>query len=50
MGASETIYFNVKLPFPTFLVIASVITALGLFAVFLLMRKHKHQLRSVEKT
>ena len=42
MGASETLCFTVEEPFPTSLVIASVIIIVVVVAVFLLVRKHKH--------
>jgi len=42
IGASETIYFAIE-PFPTTLVASAVIiVVVVVFAVFLLMRKHKH--------
>jgi hypothetical protein len=43
-GASETIYFRVKVPFPTTLVIASVISVVVVGAgVLVYFKKRKHQ-------
>ena len=44
MGASETIFFTVQEsePFPTVLVATASAASIVMFAVFLLMRKHKH--------
>jgi hypothetical protein len=43
VGASETLFFTVEEPFPTSLVVTvSVITLVVVFAVFLLIRNHKH--------
>jgi len=43
MGASETLYFTVdEKPFPTLLVASASVATIAVFAVFLLMRKHKH--------
>jgi hypothetical protein len=41
MVSSETIFFTIAEPFPTALVIASIIIIVVLFAVFLIVRKHK---------
>lgn len=38
---SETMYFSVEIPFPSLLVATASIVAIGVFAVFLLLRKHK---------
>jgi N-acetylneuraminic acid mutarotase len=43
LGTSETVYFTVEEPFPILLVAtASSVAIVGVFAVFLLIRKHKH--------
>ena len=42
MGASPTIYFTIAEPFPTLLVAFASLVTIVVFAVFLLMRKHKH--------
>jgi hypothetical protein len=47
IGASEIIYFTIEL-FPTTLVAIASVIILCVSAVFLLVRKHKHQLVSIE--
>ena len=42
IGASETLFFTVEEPFPTLLVASASVVTICVFAVFLLMRKHKH--------